>query len=400
MRYINRLIEKEIIHASRAFAALLVTGPRRAGKTTLLKKLFPKASYYLLEDPDIIARVRADPRSFVEEIKPPCILDEIQNVPELFNYLRTRIDEVPGRFGQWYFTGSQDAPLMKGVSESMAGRVAIFHLLPLSSEETKKVSIVRGGFPEVLAKPKVASIWFRSYIQTYLERDVRFISAIRDLSTFRRFLSILASRCGSVLNKTDIAAPLGVSVPTLSEWINILETTGQIIVVPPFYENFGKRLIKSPKIYFTDSGLISYLLGIETESALRKSTFFGPIFEGFVASEIVKHQINSGKRREIYYFRDQQGLEVDFIIPIGSAKLLIIEAKAVRSIKPAMGASLNKLTRAISRYKVEKYVIHLNPPKGTKKELRCLSPGVKAIPVSEIGAPEIFHLPKGSNRKM
>ena len=386
MRYISRLIEKEIIEASHAFAALLVTGPRRAGKTTLLKKLFPKASYYLLEDPDIISRVKADPRSFVEEIKPPCILDEIQNVPELFNYLRTLIDEVPGRFGQWYFTGSQDAPLMKGVSESMAGRVATFHLLPLSSEETQKVSIVHGGFPEVLAKPKTASIWFRSYIQTYLERDVRAISAIKDLSTFRRFLSILASRCGAVLNKTDIAAPLGVSVPTLSEWVNILETTGQIIVVPPFYENFGKRLIKSPKIYFTDSGLISYLLGIETESALRKSTFFGPIFEGFVASEIVKHQINSGKRREIYYFRDQQGLEVDFIIPTGSAKLLVMEAKAVRSIKPAMGASLNKLTRTISRYKVEKCVIHLNPPKGAKKEFRSLSPGVKAIPVAEIGS--------------
>ena len=386
MRYINRSIEKEILHASQAFAALLVTGPRRAGKTTLLKKLFPKASYYLLEDPDIISRVKADPRSFVEEIKPPCILDEIQNVPELFNYLRTRIDKVPRRFGQWYFTGSQDAPLMKGVSESMAGRVAAFHLLPLSSEETQKVSIVYGGFPEVLAKPKAASIWFRSYIQTYLERDVRAISAIKDLSTFRRFLSILASRCGAVLNKTDLAAPLGVSVPTLSEWLNILETTGQIIVVPPFYENFGKRLIKSPKIYFTDSGLILYLLGIETESALRKSTFFGQIFEGFVASEIVKHQINSGKRRQIYYFRDQQGLEVDFIIPIGSAKLLVLEAKAVRSIKPATGASLNKLTRAISGYKVEKCVIHLNPPKGAKKEFRSLSPGVKAIPVAEIGS--------------
>ena len=385
MRYITRSIQKEIMRASRAFPALLVTGPRRAGKTTLLKKLFPKVSYYLLEDPDIISRIKADPRSFVEEIKSPCILDEIQNVPELFNYLRTRIDEAPHHFGQWYFTGSQDAPLMKGVSESMAGRVAIFHLLPLSFEETQKVSIFHGGFPEVLAKPKVASIWFRSYIQTYLERDVRSISAIKDLSIFRRFLSILASRCGTVLNKTDLAAPLGVSVPTLSEWINILEATGQIIVVPPFYENFGKRLIKSPKIYFTDSGFVLYLLGVETEAALRKSTFFGQVFEGFVASEIIKHQINNGKRRGIYYFRDQQGLEIDFIVPTGSAKLLIVEAKAVRSVKPAMAASLNKLGRAISRYSSEKCVVYLNPPKGAKKEFSGLFPGVKAIPVEKIG---------------
>ena len=374
------------MRASRAFPGLLVTGPRRAGKTTLLKRLFPKASYYLLEDPDTISRIKADPRAFVEEARPPCILDEIQNVPELFNYLRTRIDETPHRFGQWYFTGSQDAPLMKGVSESMAGRVAIFHLLPLSSEETRKVSIVHGGFPEVLARPKTATIWFRSYIQTYLERDVRAISAIKDLATFRKFLSVLASRCGRVLNKTDLAAPLGVSVPTLSEWINILEATGQIIVVPPFYENFGKRLIKSPKIYFTDSGLVLYFLGIETESALRKSTFFGQIFEGFIASEIVKHQINNGKRREIYYFRDQQGLEVDFVIPTGSAKLLIAEAKAVRSVKPSMAGSLNKLTRAISRYKVEKCVIYLNPPKSAKKGFRSISPGVRAVPAAEIGA--------------
>ncbi len=243
MRYINRSIEKEIIKASRAFSAILLTGPRRAGKTTLFKKLFPKASYYLLEDPDIISRVRMDPRSFIEEVKLPAIFDEIQNVPELFNYIRTLIDSHPNRHGQWYLTGSQDAPLMKGVSESMAGRAAVFHLLPLSLSESEKVSMLAGGFPEILAKPGSASVWFRSYIQTYLERDVRSISAIKDLATFRRFLSLLASRAGSILNKTDIAAPLGVSVPTLSEWLNILEISGPIIVVRPDYENFGRRLI-------------------------------------------------------------------------------------------------------------------------------------------------------------
>lgn len=384
MRYINRSIEKEIIKASRAFSALLLTGPRRAGKTTLFKKLFPKASYYLLEDPDIISRVRMDPRSFIEEVKLPAIFDEIQNVPELFNYIRTLIDSHPNRYGQWYLTGSQDAPLMKGVSESMAGRAAVFHLLPLSLNESEKVSMLAGGFPEIIAKPGSASVWFRSYIQTYLERDVRSISAIKDLATFRRFLSLLASRAGSILNKTDIAAPLGVSVPTLSEWLNILEISGQIIVVPPFYENFGKRLIKSPKIYFIDSGLVCYLLGIEAEKALQRSTFLGPVFEGFAASEIIKHQLNTGKRKEIYYFRDQQGLEVDFIVPEGNGRLIVMEAKATRSVRPDMGASLNRLSRAVSRYKVDKYVIHLPPAKGTGKELTTLSPGIKAIPVTGI----------------
>ncbi|MFA4982507.1 MAG: ATP-binding protein [Candidatus Omnitrophota bacterium] len=387
MRYINRAIEKEIKTASRAFPAVLVTGPRRAGKTTLLKKLFPQASYYLLEDTDIISRIKADPRSFLEEVKPPVILDEIQNVPELFNYIRTRIDEKPHRAGQWYFTGSQDAPLMKGVSESMAGRVAVFHLLPLSLEEDRDVSMISGGFPEVLAKPRTASVWFRSYIQTYLERDVRSISDIKDIAAFRKFLSILASRSGTILNKTDLAAPLGISVPTLAEWLSILEITGQIIIVPPFYENFGKRLIKSPKIYFVDSGLAVYLLGIETEAALRKSTFLGQIFEGFIASEIVKRQINRGKRQQLYYFRDQQGLEVDFIVPAGDNRLLVMEAKAVRSVTPAMSGSLNRLARAVSRYKVEKYVVYLDPPKGSKKGFYTLSAGVKAVPVGEIGSP-------------
>jgi predicted AAA+ superfamily ATPase len=266
----------------------------------------------------------------------------------------------------------------------MTGRTAVFHLLPLSSGETEKVSMFSGGFPEALARPKIASLWFRSYIQTYLERDVRAISSIRDLATFRKFLSILASRTGSVLNKTDLAAPLGVSVPTLSEWLNILEISGQIMIVPPFYENFGKRLIKSPKVYFIDSGLICYLLGIETERALYRSPFLGQIFEGFTASEIVKRQVNSGKRQEIYYFRDQQGLEVDFIVPRGNGRLLIMEAKAVRSVRPDMAAPLSKLARVISRYESEKYIIHLPPPKAIKKEFETLSPGVKTVPVTAI----------------
>ena len=213
-----------------------------------------EGNYILLEDPDVIARVNSDPRGFLDELKTPVILDEIQNTPTLLGYVRTRIDTAPGRKGQWLLTGSQEAPLMQGVSESMAGRVAVLQLFPCPYWETDKVSVLYGGYPDIVKRPSVADLWFRSYIQTYLERDVRAITAIKDLSTFRRFMALLASRHGSILNKTDLAAPLGVSVPTISSWLNILEMTGQIIVVPPFYENFGKRLVKSPKLYFTDSG--------------------------------------------------------------------------------------------------------------------------------------------------
>jgi predicted AAA+ superfamily ATPase len=382
MKYIPRQIESELLLASKHFSGLILTGPRRAGKTTLLRKLFPKAQYYLLEDPDVIARLRADPRSFIEEIRPPAILDEIQNVPEILSYVRTQIDRLPNKKGQWLLTGSQESPLMKGATESMAGRAAVFHLLALSVLETPKVSLLNGGFPEVLAHPSVSHTWFRSYIQTYLERDVRAISSIRDLATFRRFLSLLASRCGQILNRTDLAAPLGVTVPTISEWLNILEITSQIILVPPFYENFGKRLIKSPKLYFYDSGLVCHLLGIESENMLNRSTFLGAVFEGFVASEIIKRQMNSGRARQLYYFRDQQGLEVDFLVPRGDQKIILLEVKASRTVWPETAESLSRLSKVASNYKVDQFLIY-RPSKG-KESISALRPGIKALSIEKL----------------
>jgi hypothetical protein len=380
--YIDRLLSPHLLKASRAFAAVLLTGPRQCGKTTLLRRLYPRAAHVLLEDPDVIGRVRTDPRAFMDSLCPPVILDEIQNTPELFNYVRTRIDAAPGRKGQWLLTGSQEAGLMQGVTESMAGRAAILHLMPLSVLESKKVHVVRGGYPGVINRPSSAEIWFRSYVQTYLERDVRAVTAIRDLGTFRRFLALLASRAGSILNKTDLAAPLGVSVPTITEWLNALEVTGQILLVPPFYENFGKRLIKSPKVYFVDSGLVCHLLGIGSVSALRTSPFHGPAFEGFVAAEIAKQQVNAGGRVQIFYFRDQQGLEVDFIVPRGPRRLALIEAKASTTIVPAMAQAITRLAGSITGYETQQLVVHRGTEAGAAG--RALAPGISAVTVPEL----------------
>lgn len=379
MPYVRRQIEPVLKRAARAFPAVVLTGPRRAGKTTLLRRLFPTAGYRLLEDPDVVAAVRADPRSFLDELRPPVILDEIQNTPELLAFIRTRIDAEPHRRGRWLLTGSQDFSLMRGVTESMAGRAAILHLFPLSLTESRKVGPLRGGYPEVMARPRDARLWFQSYIQTYIERDVRQISQVRDLATFRRFLSLLASRNGQVLNRTDLAAPLGMSVPGIGQWLNILETTGQIILVPPYFENFGKRLIKSPKVYLTDSGLACHLLGIESERELGRSPFLGSIFEGFVASEIVKTQVNAGRRRELYYFRDQRGLEVDFLLPAGSGGLLLVEVKASQTIYPAAANHLRNLAGAIGQSVKGCIVVH----SGTSaSRVTALTKGVQAMNVT------------------
>jgi predicted AAA+ superfamily ATPase len=382
MVYTARKLASIVDGAARHYPALVVTGPRRAGKTTLFRRSFPQAKYILLEDPDIQARVRSDPRSFLEELRPPVIFDEIQNVPELLDYVRTLIDAKPRRMGQWLFTGSQEAPLMQGITESMAGRAAILQLLPFSLAETPKVSLLHGGFPEVLARPKARALWFSSYLQTYLERDVRAITNVRDLVTFRRFLSLVASRHGQMLNKTDLAAPLGVSVPTVGEWLYILEMTGQVIVVPPYFENFGKRIIKASKVYWADSGMACHLLGITTQSELERSPFLGALFEGFVAAEILKSQVNRGERKELYFFRDQQGLEVDFLVPRPNAGLWPVEAKASKTVRPAMAAPLLALQKALGDRAKRLTVVHRRSSAGVATT--AIAPGVEALDIDRL----------------
>ena len=271
---------------------------------------------------------------------------------------------------------------MQGVAESMAGRAAVLQLLPLSITESPKVSILRGGYPGVVTRPSTAELWFRSYVQTYLERDIRAITAVRDLATYRRFLALLASRCGTLLNKTELAGPLGVSVPTITEWLHALEITGQILLVPPFYENFGKRLVKTPKLFFVDSGLACHLLGITSVAALRRSALYGRLFEGFVAAEIAKRQVNGGGRVQLYYFRDQQGLEVDLIVPQGPEGLALIEAKASKTPLPSMARPLQRLADSIRRYKTQSIVVHGGT--GGAEAGTALLPGVAALSVAQL----------------
>ena len=382
MRYVARELEGVVDKASRNFGVVVLTGPRRSGKTQLLRHLRADAQYFLFEDPDVVARFRRDPQAFLDAVKGPVILDEIQNVPEVFNYVRSRVDARPRRTGLWFLTGSHESGLMRHVTESMAGRAAVLQLLPFSARESAKVNVLRGGYPEVLARPQAASLWFSSYLQTYLERDVRSIAAIQDMSLFRRFLALVASRHGQVLNKTDLAAPLGLSVPSVARWLDILETTAQILVVPPYFTNLGKRLVKSPKVYIADSGLACHLLGIDTEAELAKSPFRGALFEGFIASEIVKAQVHAGRRREIYHFRDRQGLEVDFVVPTRSGGAQLVEAKASSTVTPDMAEPMRRLAAAWNRGprtrgELSMRLVHIAPRAGVVT--RAIAPGVQAV---------------------
>lgn len=382
MRFIERKISATILNAMKTFPAVVLTGPRRAGKTFLLKNLLPKATYVQLEDPDTLLAVKEDPQGFLDGLKLPVIIDEVQQVPEIFAYVRSRIDARPEAKGQWILTGSQESLLMRGVSESMAGRAAILRLAPFSLAENPRVSPFSGGYPEALMAGTSAPLWFSSYVQTYLERDVRSILAVRNLTTFHRFLKLLATRHGQMLNKTAMASPLGVSVPTLTEWINVLEVSGIVALLPPYYRNAGKRLVKTPKIYFLDSGLVCHLLGIRSASALTESPFYGAVFEGFVFSEILKAQWARGEEGEVYFFRDEQGLEVDFVVPFGENVVRLIECKSSATVTPDMSVPMRKVSKAFEAegLKVSMQLVY-NSGKGVGYRAPTAGIGVEAIAV-------------------
>lgn len=374
MKFVERKISAAISRAMKQFPAVVLTGPRRAGKTFLLKHLFPRATYVQLEDPDTLLAVKEDPRSFLAGLTLPVVIDEVQKVPELFAYVRSRIDAQPEKKGQWILTGSQESLLMEGVSESMAGRAAILRLAPFSYAEDGRVNPFTGGYPEALSAGDDAALWYSSYVQTYLERDVRSILAVRNLSTFHRFLKIAATRHGQMVNKTALATPLGISVPTLTEWLNVLEMSGIVALLPPYYRNAGKRLVKTPKLYFLDSGLVCHLLGIRTAAALTDSPFAGAVFEGFVVSEVLKAQWARGEEGEAYYFRDEQGLEVGIVIPTQGNNVALVECKSSATVTPSMSLPMRKLAKQFLEEGVEtKCQLVYNPLRET-----CRTPTVGA----------------------
>ena len=368
-----RVLEHAIRRAMRTFPAILITGPRQSGKTTLLTERFSKTHRFVsIENPDVRARLLDDPIGFLNAHPPPVILDEIQYAPEFLHYIKTAID-ANRQPGQWLLSGSQNFALMQGVSQTLSGRIAILNLLPFTLGESigagKKDDsideiisdvfsagdssiklvpyalddwILRGSYPEIRNKPQVdRQLWCASYIQTYLERDVRQIVNVGDLNTFDRFLRVCAARTGQILNLSEISRDVGVSVPTIKKWISILEASYQIYLLPPHFRNFGKRIVKSPKIYFLDPAIASFLLGLHDSEPLLNGPMIGHLFETVVVSEWVKAFYHRGEKPELFYWRSKAGLEIDLLID-RNQRLYPLETKSSATLLPGHANALNK----------------------------------------------------------
>ncbi len=333
---IPRHISTTIQRLAQSFPVITITGPRQSGKTTLARALFPDKAYVSLEDPVERAFAQEDPRGFLARFAKGAVFDEAQRWPDLFSHLQSMVDQdrTPGRF---VLTGSQQFGLLAGVTQSLAGRAGITRLLPLAASEVAGVAVGslaldelmwRGGYPALHTQAVAPGDWFSSYVATYLERDVRQVLTVQDLGVFQRFLRLCAGRTGQLLNLSALAGETGISHTTAKTWLSVLESSYVVYLLQPYHRNFGKRLVKTPKLYFVDTGLACWLLGVGNASQLALHPMRGALFENWVVTEHVKQRYNQGLPANLYFWRDNNGVEADLLYETPAGQIQTVEIKS------------------------------------------------------------------------
>ena len=351
---IERDLAARLRLAARTSPAVTLTGPRQSGKTTLCQAVFPQHPYATLEAPDIRAFAAEDPRGFLAQFPHGAVIDEVQRAPDLLSYLQVLIDAdpVPGR---WILTGSQNLSLLQSVSQSLAGRTAVYNLLPLSRAEVVRFdrcpdsleeTLLAGGYPRIFDRGLDPGEWLRSYVATYVERDVRTLGNVGDLAAFQRFVELCAGRTAQLVNYSSLANDCGVSQPTAKAWLSILETSFVVFCLPPYHSNLRKRLVKMPKLHFYDTGLVCWLLGVRTPGQLRSHPLRGSIFETWVVSEIAKYRTHRGETRGLSFYRDRNGAEVDLVIE-HPLRVTLVEAKSAETASSSLFRGVRRVRRHI-----------------------------------------------------
>ena len=373
--HIQKMLEK--------FPVASLTGPRQSGKTTLLRNAFPDYNYYNLERIDYREMIMADPLGFLKSAGIKVIFDEVQNIPELFSYIQVTSDErnLPG---QYILSGSQSFLLNHQISQTLAGRVSVNHLLPFDITELKNSvsfnlnqTILNGFYPRLYDKHIAPNDFYPSYLQTYIQRDVRTLKSIENLNTFTRFLGLCAGRIGQVLNLTSLANDAGISVNTAKAWLSVLEASFIIYLLQPFYKNFNKRLIKSPKLYFYDTGVASSLLHLTNPDMLNTHYLYGSLFENLVISEIIKSQCHSGKQPSVYYWRESNGAEIDCIVEQGNNEIVVLEIKGGQTFTKDYLKNLRNFAKNANGITVNKAVVYAG-------EQAAIINGIRIIPWGQL----------------
>lgn len=377
-KYIHRELSSVLEEAYRYFSVITVTGPRQSGKTTLIRNLFPHLPYYSLESLDIRSFAENDPIAFLNQNEEGMILDEVHNAPDLLSYIQGIVDEHPDK--RYILSGSSQFAMLKRVTQSLAGRTAVFELMPLSYSETKDLTadvpldklLFNGFYPAIYSGRNVPEFLYPAYMKTYLDRDVRDLLQIKDMMQFHIFIKLCAGRIGSLFKASELANEIGVSPNTISSWLSVLQASYIVTLLPPYFENTSKRLTKMPKLYFLDTGLACYLLGIESPEQLSRDKMRGALFENFVVTEALKQRYNQGKESNLYFYRDSNQNEIDLLLK-RNTRLYGIEIKSSMTYHKDFEKALKRIDECVKAPVDGKAVVYAGNFENTAGEIKLLN---------------------------